>query len=101
MTQWLSIVVLYLAFFAVLLCSRELSVARTVPGSMPEASNMALVGFNDLQGRSAYQPIFSAGPVENGTLKYPPLITYKILRIVLIFCACRFGPNNCSLFCEF
>jgi hypothetical protein len=57
MTQWLSIVVLYLAFFAVLLCSGGLSVAQTVPGSTPEASNMALVGFNDLQGRSAYQPI--------------------------------------------
>lgn len=26
------------------------------PGDPPEANNMRLVGYNDLQGRSAYQP---------------------------------------------
>ena len=57
MTQWLSTIVLYLVFLVVLLCSRRLSAAQTVPGSAPEARDMALVGFNDLQGRSAYQPI--------------------------------------------
>src|SRR5437763_9593244 len=30
--------------------------AQQVIGAAPEASNMALVGSNDLQGRSAYQP---------------------------------------------
>src|SRR5216683_1415392 len=57
MTQWLSIIVLYLAFPIVLLCSSGLSAAQTVLGSASEARDMALVGFNDLQGRSAYQPI--------------------------------------------
>ena len=57
MTQWWSPIVLYLAFLAVLLCSHGLSVAQTIPGSAPEARDMVLVGFNDLRGRSAYQPI--------------------------------------------
>src|SRR5215510_10091236 len=55
MTPWLSTIVLYLAF--VLLCSSGPGAAQTVPGSAPEARDMALVGVNDLQGRSAYQPI--------------------------------------------
>src|SRR2546426_12659397 len=57
MAPWLSTSVLYLTFFAVLLCRNGLSAAQTVPGSTPEARDMALVGFHDLQGRSAYQPI--------------------------------------------
>src|SRR5438045_758231 len=57
MAPWLSTSVLYLTFLAVLLCRSGLSAAQTVPGSTPEARDMALVGFNDLQSRSAYQPV--------------------------------------------
>jgi hypothetical protein len=57
MTPWLRTIILYLAFPVVLLCSGGPSAAQIVPGSAPEARDMALVGFNDLQGRSAYQPI--------------------------------------------
>src|SRR5262245_20138794 len=56
MRQWLSTIVLFLVFPVVLMCSHRLSVAQTVPGRAPEARDMALVGFHDLQGRSAYQP---------------------------------------------
>ena len=31
--------------------------AFAVETSKPEASNMRLVGYNDLQGRTAYQPV--------------------------------------------
>src|SRR5438445_12042002 len=55
MAQWLSPIVVYLA--VVLLCGGGYSAAQTVPGRALEARDMALVGFNDLQGRSAYQPI--------------------------------------------
>ena len=34
-------------------------------GDPPEAKNMRLVGFNDLQGRSAYQPIGSPSAMRN------------------------------------
>jgi len=58
MTQWLRRVILYLAFPALLLLwSGGHMAAQTVPGSTPEAKDMALVGYHDLQGRSAYQPI--------------------------------------------
>src|SRR2546425_3619140 len=57
MAPCLSTIVLYLAVPIVLLCSGGPSAAQTVPGSAPEARDMALVGFHDLQGRSAYQPI--------------------------------------------
>src|SRR2546429_2014944 len=55
MAQWLSPIVVYLA--VVLLCGGGYSAAQTVPGGALEARDMALVGFNDLQGRSAYQQI--------------------------------------------
>ncbi|HSX80833.1 MAG TPA: hypothetical protein VLQ80_19965, partial [Candidatus Saccharimonadia bacterium] len=57
MAPCLSTIVLYLAVPIVLLCSGGPSAAQTVSGSAPEARDMALVGFHDLQGRSAYQPI--------------------------------------------
>ena len=57
MAQWLSTIVLYLALPILLLCCGRPSAAQTVPGSVPEARDMVLVGFHDLQGRSAYQPI--------------------------------------------
>ena len=57
MTQWLRHMFLSVACSAVLLCSTGHSVAQTAPGSAPEARDMALVGFSDLQNRSAYQPI--------------------------------------------
>src|SRR5207253_3092988 len=55
MAQWFSPIVVY--FAVVLLCGGGYSAAQTVPGRALEARDMALVGFNDLQGRSAYQPI--------------------------------------------
>src|SRR5215471_5648991 len=48
---------LFIAILAVLLWSGAPVTAQTGPGSAPEAKNMALVGYSDLQGRSAYQPI--------------------------------------------
>ena len=58
MTQWLRRVILSLAFPALLLLwSGGHMAAQTVPGSAPEARDVALVGYHDLQGRSAYQPI--------------------------------------------
>src|SRR5262249_32902167 len=57
MTPWLRNTLLYVACSAVLLCSAGHSVAQTAPGRAPEARDMALVGFHDLQNRSAYQPI--------------------------------------------
>ena len=57
MAQWLRTSLLSLAFPVVLLGSTGPSVAQTVSGNAPEARDMALVGYHDLQGRSAYQPI--------------------------------------------
>jgi hypothetical protein len=49
-------VVLLLSFIVVGLLSLNVSSAFAI-GSTPEARNMRLVGFNNLQARSAYQPI--------------------------------------------
>src|SRR5215510_9106317 len=58
MTRWSSKVVLYLAVPALLLlCGGRHGAAQPAPGSAPEARDMVLAGFHDLQGRSAYQPI--------------------------------------------
>ena len=58
MTRWLSKIMLYLAFpLLLLLCGGGHVAAQAVPGSAPEARDMALMGSHDLQGRSAYQPI--------------------------------------------
>ena len=57
MRQWLRTIVLALVFPVALLGSHGRSAAQTAPGSTPEAKDMALVGWHDLQGRSAYQPI--------------------------------------------
>src|SRR5215470_12097547 len=58
MTHWLSKVMPYCALAIVLLLgSGAHSTAQTVPGSEPEARDMVLRGYHDLQGRSAYQPI--------------------------------------------
>lgn len=37
-------------------CSTAVHAQRQTVGAPPEASNMKLVGYNDLQARSAYQP---------------------------------------------
>jgi hypothetical protein len=58
MTQWVRHDMLSLGFSALLLlCSDSRLAAQAPPGSAPEARDMGLVGANDLQGRSAYQPI--------------------------------------------
>lgn len=58
MTRWLKCIVAVLAFPAwLLLCCGGPLAAQTTPGNAPEAKDMALVGYNDLQTRSAYQPI--------------------------------------------
>jgi hypothetical protein len=58
MMHWLGKVMLYCAVAVVLLLWRSgYSVAQTVAGSAPEARDMVLRGYHDLQGRSAYQPI--------------------------------------------
>ena len=58
MTQWVRNDMLSLAFSILLLLGSGNHVAaQTPPGSAPEARDMGLVGYNDLQGRSAYQPI--------------------------------------------
>jgi hypothetical protein len=51
--------ILCLAFAAVLPSCSQVMVAQTqqILGSAPETKDMALVGYNDLQGRSAYQPV--------------------------------------------
>src|SRR4029077_12024952 len=49
-------VVLLLSFIVAGLLTLNVSSAFAI-GSTPEARNMRLVGFNNLQGRSAYQPI--------------------------------------------
>ena len=41
---------------SVFACASGASAQSQVIGAPPEASNMRLVGYNDLQGRSAYQP---------------------------------------------
>lgn len=38
-------------------------------GSVPEAKNMALVGFNGLQNRSAYQPVIHRRKLQGGDPK--------------------------------
>src|SRR5262249_22848874 len=58
MTHWLSKVMSYGAFSVVLLLGSDThSTEQTVPESAPEARDMVLRGYHDLQGRSAYQPI--------------------------------------------
>jgi hypothetical protein len=57
MRQWLRTIVLALVFPVALLGSHGRSAAQTAPGSTSEAKDMTLVGWHDLQGRSAYQPI--------------------------------------------
>ena len=58
MTHWMSKVMPYCAFAVLLLLgSGAHSAAQTVQGSAPEARDMVLRGYHDLQGRSAYQPI--------------------------------------------
>ena len=49
-------VVLLLSFIVASLLTLNVSSAFAI-GSTPEARNMRLVGFNNLQARSAYQPI--------------------------------------------
>ena len=44
------------AFAAVLFAGAAVAADAPKIGDPPEASNMRLVGYNDLQGRSAYQP---------------------------------------------
>src|ERR1039458_7132024 len=39
------------------LCAASASAQQQTIGAPPEASNMRLVGYNDLQARSAYQPV--------------------------------------------
>ena len=41
-------------------------------GSAPEAKDMALVGFNDLQNRSAYQPVGDSPPGRSLHRVYRP-----------------------------
>src|SRR6478735_5283275 len=43
-------------FFVALSMAGPAEAGSPKVGDPPEASNMRLVGFNDLQGRSAYQP---------------------------------------------
>ena len=43
-------------FFVALSMAGPAGAGSPKVGDPPEASNMRLVGFNDLQGRSAYQP---------------------------------------------
>src|ERR1700758_5116169 len=38
-------------------CAQMISQSQSGPGRNPEAKDMALVGYNDLQNRSAYQPV--------------------------------------------
>src|ERR1700758_4151747 len=38
-------------------CAQMISQSQSGPGRNPEAKDMALVGYNDLQARSAYQPV--------------------------------------------
>src|SRR5260221_9505035 len=45
-----------LVFSSLLLCAGGARAQQQVIGAPPEASNMKLVGHNDLQARSAYQP---------------------------------------------
>ena len=49
-------VVLVLSFLVIALFAFNVTSAFAI-GSTPEAKNMQLVGFNNLQARSAYQPI--------------------------------------------
>jgi hypothetical protein len=58
MTGWLRQVMLYLALPTLLLLySGGHLAAQSTPGTAPEARDMGLMGYNDLQSRSAYQPI--------------------------------------------
>jgi hypothetical protein len=56
MKKLLSSVVLMFSFIVLALCMFNVSSVLAI-GSTPEANNMRLVGFNNLQARSAYQPI--------------------------------------------
>lgn len=56
MKRLLSGVVLLLPFSVIALLTLNISSALAI-GNTPEAKNMRLVGFNNLQARSAYQPI--------------------------------------------
>jgi hypothetical protein len=56
MKRLLSFVVLFLPFSVIALLALNISLALAI-GDRPEAKNMRLVGFNNLQARSAYQPI--------------------------------------------
>src|SRR5450631_680844 len=47
---------LFATIAAAMLASGPIAAQSPKIGDPPEASNMRLVGFNDLQGRSAYQP---------------------------------------------
>ncbi|RTM03070.1 MAG: hypothetical protein EKK33_36875, partial [Bradyrhizobiaceae bacterium] len=44
------------AALVLLACSTAAQAQKQIIGAPPEASNMKLVGTNDLQARSAYQP---------------------------------------------
>jgi hypothetical protein len=48
--------VAFAACLVLLACGTSASAQKQVVGAPPEASNMKLVGFSDLQARSAYQP---------------------------------------------
>ena len=56
MKKLLSSVVLMFSFIVIVLLTFNVSSVFAI-GSTPEANNMRLVGFNNLQARSAYQPI--------------------------------------------
>ena len=56
MKRRLSFVVLFLPFSVIALLTLNISSVLAI-GETPEAKNMRLVGFNNLQARSAYQPI--------------------------------------------
>ena len=45
------------ALAAIVIGAASTQVEAQAPGAAPDAKNMALVGFNDLQARSAYQPL--------------------------------------------
>ena len=56
MKRLLSFIVLFFPFSVIALLTLNISLALAI-GETPEAKNMRLVGFNNLQARSAYQPI--------------------------------------------
>ena len=56
MKKLVSSIVLMLSFIFIALLTFNVTSVFAI-GSTPEANNMRLVGFNNLQARSAYQPI--------------------------------------------